>query len=191
MQVETYELTEVVAQTVEQSEECKQLIASMGLSGQEQFYAQPDKPACPYRKLTAQEHIVYRAILSQETPIGKYSDGPIPLRVLQIGAHAVETLGCDLVVFHPANADVKDPLLLGKVKISSYEFHYYLLARWGEELEEFSVLAERAKKIIAAQLKASYLKAKHELEAVGVQLDSLAEEIVLTGRQKTLSFHFY
>lgn len=159
MQVETYELAEVAEQTREQSEECAALAESLGLEGQRAYFAAgSDAPAIPYRKVTAEEAFAYGILCPSTTLLADYKDGPIPLRVLQVAAHA-KGMFRHLQVWHPASAREKDPVLVG----SDYEHGWcravsktFILARWGEELESFPVLLERAVAAAEKKLRAAW-----------------------------------
>ena len=191
MLVETFEVQEATECSQEGIETIQKFVEEMGLEGQEKYFRKDTDP-CPYRKITAQEKIVYQTLCGKETTIQKYADGPIPLRVLQVGSHAVGLIeSCELVVWHPENGDFKDPILLGKVTTGSWSWEYYLLARWGEVLEEFAVLQQHAKKIITAKLKAELTKVKMELETAFASVETVAEASVLTGVAKSASFYFH
>ena len=141
MDIETYECQEVTA-TLEQSEEAKTLVESLGLSEQQKFYTPNEAPVFPYRKLTAQEKMVYHTLLSSYSELSKFGESAVPLRVLQVAAHAAQCFQDKqhkLFVYHSPNADVKDPLLTLRVG-SDYSYEEYILARWGEVLENFNTL---------------------------------------------------
>lgn len=191
MHVETFEVQEVATCEGEELETVREMVKTLGLEGQERFFAE-EKGACPYRKITAQEKLVYQTLCEKETEMSKYADGPIPLRIMQIGAHAQSVIEFGtLVVWHPVNGDVKDPVLLSKVKKGSWEYEYFLLARWGEVLEEFAVLQAQAAKIIAARLREALAKAKQEIELGLCTVDEAAELAVRSGVSKSVSFYFH
>lgn len=193
MQVETFEVQEVqqCATNAEALETVKGFIDSLGLEGQAKFYGvgQEQSTICPYRKITAQEKMVYKTLCPVEVGIGKYAEGPIPLRILQVATHAKTVLesGCELVVWHPANGDIKDPVLLGKIKVGTWDYHYYLLARWGEVLEEFAVLQAHAVKITVEELKAQADRAQAELTGALASLEAMATSAILKGNEPHIS----
>jgi len=192
MKVETYEVQEVVQCVGEQAEVAKGLAAQLGCTGQEQFYESGKPTIAPYRKMTAQERIVYEALLTRKTKLKTYADSPVPVRVLQVALHAEQVLdGCELYVWHPANADDKDPLLVANVKnpAQTLETWYYILARWGDELDEWSVLLDRAKKVIAAEARASLLKIKGEVDAALTNVEAAVEAKLLKGEAQQYSFY--
>lgn len=96
MLVETYEaisIDEATHGNEEVNEEALALIGSLGLAGQQELLSERavgDGETVvtrnPYRKMTGEEAHIFRAILPREVDIKKYSDGPIPVRVLQIAA---------------------------------------------------------------------------------------------------------
>jgi hypothetical protein len=199
MQVETYEVQEVADAQVEQCEEARKLAEQLGLEGQQSFYSgsADDRPrAMPYRKMTAQEALVYSTLLPSVTQLKNYSDGPIPLRVLQIAAHAAECLEqhigtTTLYVWHPANADVKDPLLVACKGSNQYTTERYILARWGTELEEFGILQERAKQVLIAKRQQEIAEAEVKLNAAKAAVESDAAMAVLTGKTKDLTVYYH
>lgn len=91
MQVETYEVTELDATgELECEADAVALIEELGLAGQQELITGrgKTKQRMPYRKMTAEEFRVYNTIFGQKVNIRTYSDEPIPLRVLQVAAHA-------------------------------------------------------------------------------------------------------
>lgn len=82
MLVETFELEEVAEQPPELEAEAVALIEKLGLDGQQ--------TRIPYRKMTEEETFVYGILCPMRTPLKKYKEGPIPLRVLQVAAHATD-----------------------------------------------------------------------------------------------------
>lgn len=150
MQVETFECAETAAEPIETSEEALALIEEMDLAGQREFVCKSDKSGrdtrCPYRVITAEEMFVYRTLCPTETRLARYADAPIPLRVLQVAAHA-KSLGKfnELLVWHRAAPEIKDPVLIARDKGEyAHDRKYFILARWGEELETFVTLCQRA-----------------------------------------------
>lgn len=190
MIVETYEVDEVKQATVEQDLEAKEIVEALGLEGQAKLYnpqAQDsgERPF-PYRKMTAQEKWVYERILPVKTKLKNYEDGAIPLRVLQVAAHAsklIEGRGgeCNLYVWHPANADYKDPLLVLRDGGDWGAQKFWILARWGDELEEFAVLANKAKEIYRTKCLAKLEECKQQIEVWLRSADAKVHEHYLSG----------
>ena len=187
MKVETYETTEQgIDGPIENFDECKALADKLGLEGQVPFFNGEKKEVAPYRKMTAQENLVYTNLLSTKTRLNKYSDSAIPLRVLQVASHAVDIGICDFIeVWHKPNADIKDPLLVG-VKGSEDSGQRFILARWGEELLPFIELCKIVKPFIAASIKEKLDHAKREIDSV-TNVDILADRAILTGSMPSIS----
>lgn len=167
VQVETYEATECYDGIPEDRGAALELVEQMGLKGQEKFFEDISDP-CPYRKMTAEEKKVYDVICPKYCKIEAYSDGPIPVRVMQIACHAKQFFG-EIVVLHPENADVKDPVLIG-VNGGQYNGERFILARWGETLLPFPELkaysANIAKNKLLAKMKSLLAGAEAHLAAL-------------------------
>lgn len=156
MQVETYEVEEcvggVAGTTPEVEAEAAELIERLGLDGQKGLIAPSEdgEPArCPYRAMTAAEANVYGVLCDQVTAIVEYEQGLIPVRVLQVAAHAREYFQI-LEVWHARGME-KDPVLVGR----RLKYHApHVLARWGEVLEPFERLVERAREVLRRRWKA-------------------------------------
>lgn len=190
MVVETYEVDEVKQATVEQDLEAKEIVEALGLEGQAKLYnpqAQDSgERAFPYRKMTAQEKWVYELLLPAKTKLKNYEDGAIPLRVLQVAAHAsklIEGRGaeCTLFVWHPKSADYKDPLLVLREGGDWTAQKFWILAHWGEELEEFGVLANKAKEIYRTKCLAKLEECKQQIEVWMRSADAKVHEHYLSG----------
>lgn len=158
MNVETYELPEVDHQgTRECEQEAIDLIEQLDLVGQRKLVT-PDESGesrCPYRKMTKEEKFAFEHICPKKSKLREYSDGMIPLRVLQVASHAKDLFD-ELRVWHPENADEPDPVLVG-VNGSYQSAEYFLLARWGDVLERFDVLLDRAVERYRRKRRASLL----------------------------------
>lgn len=188
VQVETFECSETAAEPIEASEEALALIASMGLEGQTELTAKPEGKCAsriPYREITAEEAFVYGVLCPKQEKIEKYKASPIPLRVLQIAAHA-KSLGEfeEFQVWDRESVAVKDPVLvaLKKNKDRYWEKTTFILARWGETLETFPVLLQRAldekRRQVMQRLESVSSKAKMLLE----NMDSLeSKELIANG----------
>lgn len=166
MRVETFECQETAAEPIEASEEAIEIINKLGLKGQQSLVSKNEESGrqtrCPYRLMTQEELFVYATLCPKRTVLTDYEDGPIPLRVLQIGAHAAELeLGKQLEVWHRAVPEVKDPVLVASNStyipsggVHSFE-KFWILARWGEELDTFAILTQKAADIVRERLVAA------------------------------------
>lgn len=157
MQVETYEIETSSGDTYATEEERNELVRlaeDLALTGQVEIMATGSGDMFPYRKMTVAEQNVYGLFLTKKTKLDRFRDSVIPLRVLQVASHAVgledPRIGY-LEVWHQPGE--KDPLLVGKK--SEYENReVYLLARWGDVLDSFPELQQRAVEITKAKVKA-------------------------------------
>jgi hypothetical protein len=185
VQVETYEVPEVAYDgTVESSEEAITLIRSLGLQGQEKLISgNKNDVRSPYRKMTKEEFIVYSSLFEDKTPIDKYGDEPIPLRVLQVAAHAKDLFD-KLEVWHKPNADIKDPILVGCNGESwSSTREYFMLARWGDSLMPFAELATVAAKIMREKLSDALNEGIQKLQSRLDGLPKLSDGAFIRGEE--------
>lgn len=173
----------------EQLATTKELVEKLGLDGQGKFYAGESQGACPYRKMTKREAWVYGILLPKQTELKHYDDAPVPLRVLQIAAHAVELMPGQLYVWHPENADIKDPVLTLRVGPSLYNYQLYILARWGCELDNFETLAGKAKEIFRAKLVASLEKIQSDVQSMLGRVDSIVNSAAVEGKNDLPTFY--
>lgn len=148
MLVETYEDTEVAAEPIEIAEEAIRLIETLDLNGQTELITkrEGDKRGsrCPYRLLKAEEEIVYKLLCPLRKKVQEYGAASIPLRVLHVIEDAQQYFK-DLSIWYPSSL-VKDPVLVARKKTSGFPNPLYLLARWGEELDEWPSLVKKALK---------------------------------------------
>lgn len=153
MQVETFE--QQVERHPEACDEAARLIDELGLGGQQELTSPNDGAArCPYRQWTAIEHEVYSLLCPSVDKVEDYRADTIPLRVLQVLAHA-KTLGIYefFEVWHAANPAVKDPILVGVPNGETWrKERRHLLARWGAELDEFPAMVRQAAAIKRTKL---------------------------------------
>jgi hypothetical protein len=182
--VETFEQTEEAASGVKEedrNEEALALIEKLGLEGQQQMIKKKETGVvlrCPYRQMNVTELRVYEALYPQKTTIARYNQGMIPLRVLQVAAHA-KSLECfkEIQIWGEKSVP-KDPILVGLMQNPerSWSEDVFILARWGNALEAFEVLRERARKTLAAQYKAQCEKTQSECAKILSCLEAIAEE---------------
>ncbi len=147
MQVETYEIEELVTgrDATEVEEEALLLIEQLDLGGQRTLITTDEddgtRARIPYPKLSDHEQAVYHTRFPVAVDVAGYDVGIIPVRVLQVVAHAREQF--DLIqVWHNKAID-PDPLLIGILKHEPF-----LLARWGEALVPFSRIVEEAREFL-------------------------------------------
>lgn len=191
MKVETYEVEETTTEigTLAADGEAMELIDKLNLVGQLSLTNTETVTRFPYRKMTALEFLVYKLHCPIETPLERYASSIIPVRVLQVAAHAhghVGSLLHHLEVWHPEDAKL-DPVLVGRT--STYGGEYYLLARWGEVWKDFKTLASEAKQIWIARKRAALGKAQKELQSSIDGLEHDAVEAFMTGKEPTYTVY--
>lgn len=150
MQVETFVDDEIRTEHPEVSSEAADMILALGLEGQFGLVTKPVSQAetrNPYRKITKEERFVYKCLCPTSYAVETYNRSSIPLRVLQVIAHARDFLPV-MEVWDKEDGSVDDPVLVGREKKYG---DIYLLARWGNELDTFSDLREKAIKSVREQ----------------------------------------
>lgn len=180
MEIETYEVTEQLADgTTPDTEEYKALVERLGLEGQSAFLS-GEGGVVPYRAMTAEERFAYSQMCPKAVEVGSYRDGPIPVRVLQVCEHAKSLGHFDAVlVWAPETPTEKDPVLVGRVG-GEYDItrRFYILARWGSELDAFPTVlknaTERWKAKTKAKLQTIMNTVKGELASVDTMDPTLA-----------------
>lgn len=186
MPVETFECEETATEEIEESTEARELIERLGLDGQKQLNSPDQKGRFPYRLMTAEEEFVYRIICPKETKLGAYADSPIPLRVLQVASHANELFD-KIVVWHRASPAIKDPVLVGYKKNPTRSWHdgdLFILARWGEILEEWPMLLKTAMAAWRESYRGQLVEIKSQVASKLIESEnaSLAQAIKLGSR---------
>ena len=179
MLVETYETPEIDCEgTPECESEAIALIESLGLEGQAALLKPKQgggQQRVPYRKLTKYEAFVWEQVCQKKTNLKQYKDAAIPLRVLQVAAHAKDLFD-RVYVWHPESADLKDPVLIG---VNGHEYgdqERFLLARWGETLVPFGELAAKAAVLFRAKYKAECAKIAAQAQAAVTAVDGIDGE---------------
>lgn len=185
MQVETYEVEEINGElgNMAADAEAQELIEKLGLCGQRELLNPETCTRFPYRLMTPVEHKVYSLSFPQRDKLEDFRVGIIPVRVLQVAAFVKENAPADmtagLYVWHCGSAK-EDPLLVGHTQ--SYGGKFYLLARWGDALESFEKLTEKAKKIWMIKAKAKLEKSISSIREDLASMDSITEELFATGK---------
>src|SRR6266850_7022476 len=138
MEIQTFEIEETVGGTTPEVEaQAIELVESLGLKGQRRLIMGTGEKAerFQYPEMTKVELAVYHEVFPSKTAIEEYDAGIIPVRIMQVAAHAKEY--CDKVeVWHKKMRD-PDPLLVGLKGTSEYSpnFKRFVLARWGDALK--------------------------------------------------------
>lgn len=175
MNIETFEIEEHDDASPQVEAEAVELIKALKLEGQESLVVKEAKVPLriQYPEMTEQELVVYEALFPTKTPVQKYSAGIMPVRVLQVVAHAQEQFE-RVEVWHKKVRD-PDPILVGWAG-QQYRQKPYLLARWGEALQPFKALVDEARTVIrerwTSRLKHNIAQMQGHLNGV----DALVEE---------------
>lgn len=180
MQIETYEIEELTTEGKPPEEveaQAMQLIEEMGLDGQRKLIQPAEEEdgvgtRIPYPKMKKEEMAVYQIICDVRTNVADYAGAIIPLRVLQVAAHA-KPLFEEVEVWYPGEHD-PDPILVGTRTPpgQSYGQECFLLARWGDELAPFEDLKKRAARLLEEEWKAQIETKLAEIKSFSTSIKS-------------------
>lgn len=180
MNVETYEINEAnsAGETDALDHEAVAMIERLGLNGQRTLISKAEGAAgatvLPYQEMTAEELAVYGIIFPQHDDVAMYAAGPIPLRVLQVVALAVERQWFTrLEVWHKRAGSAKeDPILVGCKVDPQHTWmvrQHFLLARWGDALAPYAALLMQAAETARERLASAAHEAAAEIaQAIAV-----------------------
>jgi hypothetical protein len=165
MAVEIYlepELEEMVG-SVEVTEEWKQLAEELGMEGQLRLVApksegEENKNPSPYIHMNAKAERVFAILCPEVVDYKKYDKSTIPRQVLREIALAEKEQFFDKICIWYDDAS-PDPLVVGYIKMGTYEYVKHMVARFGDELLPFEELERksinRLKKRMTDKLKSS------------------------------------
>jgi hypothetical protein len=165
MAVEIYlepELEEMVG-SVEVTEEWKQLAEELGMEGQLKLITpksgeENDKNPSPYIHMNAKAERVFAILCPEVVDYKKYDKSTIPRDVLREIAMAERLKFFDKICIWYDDAS-PDPLVVGYIKVGTYEYVKHMIARFGDELLPFDELERksinRLKKRMTDKLKSS------------------------------------
>jgi len=165
MAVEIYlepELEEMVG-SVEVTEEWKQLAEELGMEGQLKLIApksegEENKNPSPYIHMNAKAERVFAILCPEVVDYKKYDKSTIPRDVLREIAMAEKEQFFDKICIWYDDAS-PDPLVVGYIKVGTYEYVKHMIARFGDELLPFEELERksinRLKKRMTDKLKSS------------------------------------
>lgn len=158
-----------------------ELIEKLGLTGQQKIMNRETVTRVPYRVMEEQEFHVYKALCPRACKIEDYELDPIPVRVLQVAAHAKALdFFKRIEIWCPNPAVFKDdPLLVGiesrKNEHGWANDHFYLLARWGRVLRPFEELiplaTEAMRKMRLGKLREIVSECEAAIRTAGVTHD--------------------
>lgn len=126
-------------------DEWKEMIEKTGLVGQQHILGESKSPV-PFPPMTTEMLGVYGCICPNREKVENYSVSTIPLKVLSLIA-----LSKEQAYFHKIEVwyDVQkpDPIAVGYIKNQNQfwgDGTAYIIARWGDELESFFELKQKA-----------------------------------------------
>ena len=180
MQVETFEDPEIATEPIEASEEARKIIETLKLDGQAGLLESDPKERKarpPYRKMTAEEFFIYSVLCPQKTKAKQYNASPIPLRVLQVMSHAINIFP-ECEIWDHASMQMKDPVLLGVTKHPqwTWQHEYFLLARWGEELESTPILLKKACDQVRSRARNALASIERSIQSHILVCESMTED---------------
>jgi hypothetical protein len=181
MQVETYETEDATSEASAMANDSAalELIRSCGLKGQMATSNEGTVTRIPYQEMLQEERTVYQTLFPRSKKVEDYDAGVIPLRVLQVIAHAQSCkMFKEIVIWYPETARIDDPVLVGIVEPRQYSQVFYKLARWGKALAPFDRLKSEAIGILRTKKMDSLRKALQTVQSqlvVVPQLQSLEE----------------
>ena len=170
MKVEIMNVAEVNAETMEQ-----------GLS---------------FKRITKEEGAVYGLLcprVSRRTAESILKDLDIPERVKELVEMTKDRFR-NYDVWEAESYQVKDPIIIGRQaqqgSNGQYDFYdeQYLLARWGEELEPFNLLYQKAKDLVKKRSKLALIRAKAEIDSRLLDLDAFIEDAFSRGENEIPKF---
>jgi len=147
MEIETFEIEDATSEASQMANDATalELIEQLGLEGQKKLSNKDTLTRVAYQEMTAEEYFVYKALFTMTADVKNYSAGIIPVRVLQVAAHALQSnMFLKVEVWYPATARIDDPVLAGFIGPNSYTGQWYKLARWGKALLPFDKLITEA-----------------------------------------------
>lgn len=189
MKVETYEIEEVTGElgNMAADSEAAELVAKLGLTGQQTLMDPDTETRFPYREMTAQEKLVFELHCPQKTKLEDYKSGIIPLRVLQVAAFCKDMSQVKFMeVWHPQDARL-DPVLVGRT--DGWGGKFYLLARWGEVWKDLPELVSDARPILLAKMKVRAVTAAREAQSFLDVLEERVDECLQTGKELSINFY--
>ena len=150
MAVEIYlepELEEMVG-SEEVTAEWKQLAEELGMEGQLKLITpkssdENDKNPSPYIHMNKKAENVFAILCPEVVDYKKYDKSTIPREVLKEIALAEKEKFFDKICIWYDDAS-PDPLVVGYIKVGTYEYVKHMIARFGDEVLPFEVLEQKA-----------------------------------------------
>lgn len=192
LQSETFEVVETNCDGVENDTSAIELIEKLGLEGQKKLLKSKNGETLrnPYREMTREERFVYEQICPKHVKLSEYDDGPIPLRILQVAAHAHELFD-RVQVWCPHSGTQSDPVLVG---VNGEEYSsarkLFILGRWGAVLEPFEALAKKAVSMYRAKSKVKCQQYITKAQQRLASLDDMVDDVIPVGDHALEAIYF-
>lgn len=183
-QVESYlidETKELISE-VDKSDEWREKIKELGLTGQEELL-NPEKPNAspvPFNYMNAQMNMVYRALCPKQDKIEDYNKTPIPLQVLSLIALCKQEGYFDDIYIW-SDTKTPDPIAVGCRQGGNNIINKYIIARWGDELRSYPELVTIAKERIRENFMTQLDTAKAQIAEALLNPDSHIEKALNGG----------
>lgn len=127
----------------DKKEEWLKIIDELDLTGQKELVSDKESPI-PFLYMNESMKNVYETLCPCEIGVNQYSKSPIPLQVLGIIKLCETENYFEKLIIRYDDVNI-DPVLVGINKTGNYSKDYYLLARWGNELDNLEQLREKAR----------------------------------------------
>lgn len=147
MEIETYENAELAVDVIDGLDEMKEIVSNLNLEGQKTLVSpENNKRPNPYRYMNDEERFVYSTLFPKCTRLTEYKDEIVPLRILQVASHFMSTEidGYECYVMSPERAEPDPVLIARRYGWGEIDSDTYILARWGDCLENFEILRKKA-----------------------------------------------
>lgn len=193
MKIEIYEIEPQDSEiaTLAAEDEARDICEKLGLKGQLALSENESQTVFPYRVMTKLEQLVYDIHCPHKTKLEDYRSEAIPVRVLQVAAHATDCKFLNhLRVWHPEDAKL-DPVLVGYM--TEYGGGLYILARWGAVWKDFPTLVKEAKVIWKTRRQAAIKRAEQKFISVKATIDTDVDSLFTNGTDSDIetSVHFH
>lgn len=180
MIVETYEVTEQIEGELAAADEAEAVAIAerLGLKGQRAIRT-PEAGRVVFPKLTLEQDRILAVLCPQRQLVGDY-DAPMPVRILRLVEQHAPAFK-RLEVWAPSDPRVPDPVLVGVTgdPVNTWLTTTFLLARWGDQLDDWDTLRATAGKRLAATWRHAALGFKMRAEAILADPSSAVEAYLL------------
>jgi hypothetical protein len=140
------------------TDDWKEKVEELGLEGQMSLIDGDDDSSTtiPFPVMTREEAWTYKELLPSKSNVEQFRHGVIPLRVLSVIALAKQQNYFSKIEIWYSAAD-PDPVAVGYANDA-----FYMIGRWGPELESFMILKQKA----VEKLRTRYLAMLNKAQAL-------------------------